>query len=49
MVSKTIMGGGAILLAILIALTQVLTLPSYLHYVWAAIALIWGIVSFAGK
>ena len=38
-----IMSGGAILLAILIALTTVFRWPSWLNYIWAALALIWGV------
>lgn len=49
MVSKTMMGGGAILLAILIVLTVVLSLPETLHYIWALVALVWGILTFMDK
>jgi len=46
MVSKTIMGGGAVLVAILIALTTMLEWPAATNYVWAALVLIWGIIAF---
>lgn len=36
--------GGAILLAILIALTAGFKWPNWLNYIWAALALIWGIM-----
>lgn len=39
-------GAGAILLAILIAATEGLKWPSWLHYVWAVAALLWGIIAF---
>jgi len=39
------MGGGAILLAVLIAATEVLGWPRKTHYVWAALSLIWGIIA----
>ena len=52
---KFIMGGGALLVAVLITLTQYMgwddslskigwTVP--LNYIWAALVFIWGIVSF---
>lgn len=44
--SKVMMGGGAILVAIAMALTQYLGLPGYLHYVWAGLVLIWGFTAF---
>lgn len=37
------MGGGAIFVAILMALTQYWGLPGYLHYVWAVLVLVWGL------
>ena len=45
--SDTFFGGGAILMGILIALTSVLKWPARLNYVWAALAIIWGVVAFA--
>lgn len=46
MVSKGMMGGGAILVAILLAATEGMQLPGYLNYIWAALILIWGIMAF---
>ncbi len=46
MFSKGVMGGGAIIVAILIALTTYMSWPDYLHYIWAVIVLLWGIMSF---
>ncbi len=43
MMSKGIMGGGAVFVAIMMTLTQYLNLPGYLHYVWAVLVLVWGI------
>lgn len=39
------MGWGAILLSIFMVLTVVLKLPSWLHYVWAAMVLVSGLLS----
>lgn len=47
MSSKIIMGSGAILAAVLIALTELLNWPGYLQYVWALLIAIWAIVIFA--
>lgn len=41
--SKKMMGGGAIFIAMVIALTQYLGLPGYLHYIWAVLVLVWGL------
>ena len=46
MVLAVIAGGGPILLAVLIAATQLLKWPSWLHYIWAAMIFIWGIIAF---
>ncbi len=40
--------GGAILLAVLIALSTFFNWPRKLDYLWAAIALIWGILGALG-
>lgn len=40
------MGGGAILLGVLIAAGTHLKWPNWTNYLWAALALIWGIMSF---
>lgn len=46
---KMVAGGGAILLGGLIAATVALNLPNQLHYVWAILALSWGILILMGK
>ena len=43
---ESVMGGGAILIALLIAATQLLKWPKWLNYVWAVIILIWGVLAF---
>ena len=43
---ENIFGGGAILLGILIAATVVLKWPNWVHYLWAALAIIWGVIAF---
>ncbi len=45
MVLQTVMASGAILLAVVIALTTFLKWPTWLNYIWAALALIWGIAA----
>ncbi|MBI2549780.1 hypothetical protein HYV83_01200 [Candidatus Woesearchaeota archaeon] len=44
--ANPIFGAGAILLAILIAATEGLKWPRWLHYAWAAVSLVWGIAAF---
>jgi len=44
--SKSMMGGGAIFVAIAITLTQYFGLPGYLYYVWAVLVLVWGLKAF---
>lgn len=39
------MGGGAIVLAALMAATVLFKWPNWLHYIWAAIALLWGLLA----
>jgi hypothetical protein len=46
MLSKGMMGGGAVLVAILIAVTELMSWSGSLHYLWALLVLIWGIMSF---
>lgn len=46
---KKIMGGGAIVVGILIALTTFQGWSDNLQYLWAALVLIWGIIAFTGK
>ena len=43
MVLETFASGGPIFLGLLIALTTALKWPNWLNYVWAAIALLFGI------
>ena len=45
MLSKTQMGWGAIVVGVLIALTQLFGWSGNLHYLWAVLVLIWGIVA----
>lgn len=47
--SKTMMGVPAVVVGILIAATQYLSLPGYLQYVWALLVLLWGIIALASK
>ena len=42
--SRNVMGAGAIAVGILIAITEYMSLPGYLNYLWAVLALIWGIL-----
>ena len=42
--SKGMMGGGAVLVAVLMALTQLMGWAGYLNYIWAALVLIWGLM-----
>lgn len=46
MLSKSVMGWGAVIVAILMALTQALSWTGSLNYLWAALVLIWGFLSF---
>tara|TARA_Y100000310_G_C20691915_1_gene822848 strand:- start:2194 stop:2340 length:147 start_codon:yes stop_codon:yes gene_type:complete len=48
MLSKNVMGGGAILVAVLMALTVAMGWSSSLHYLWAAVVAIWGILWLKG-
>ena len=36
------MGYGAVLVGVLIALTEFMSWPGYLNYVWAVLVLAWG-------
>lgn len=45
MASKNVMGYGAILLAVLVALTQAMSWSGSLNYLWAVLALVWGIMA----
>ena len=44
MALETLFAGGPILLGVCIALTKALKWPDWLHYVWAAIAFVFGMV-----
>ena len=46
--NKQVMGWGAIILAVLIALGEMLTWPGWTNYLWAALSLIWGIMWLSG-
>ncbi|MDP3726410.1 MAG: hypothetical protein Q8R36_04410 [bacterium] len=46
MMSPDLFGGGAILLGVLIAAGTALRWPVWTNYVWAAVALLWGIFPF---
>ena len=37
--------GGPILLGVLIGLTEVLKWPRWVHYIWAVIAILWGLMA----
>jgi hypothetical protein len=42
---KKTMGWGAIVVGVLVALTEFMTWPGYMNYVWAILVLIWGITA----
>lgn len=42
---ESLAAGGPIVLGILIAITTALKWPSWVQYLWAAIAILWGVVS----
>ncbi len=46
MIFQTVIASGAIILAVVIGLTTFLKWPTWLNYIWAALALIWGIAVF---
>ncbi|MBI2044106.1 hypothetical protein HYT24_01960 [Candidatus Pacearchaeota archaeon] len=46
MLSKEMMAGGAVLVGVLIAITQYMGWSGTLNYLWAALVLILGIVEF---
>ncbi len=47
--SKTVMGVPAVVVGLLIALTQYMGLPGYLQYVWAVLVLLWGVLALSSK
>ena len=49
MLSKGIMGWAAVVAGVLIALTEFMEWQGYLHYIWAVLVLIWGIVALNSK
>lgn len=49
MASKLMMGGGALFLAAAIAATQYLKLQGELNYLWAGLALVWGLIVLMDK
>jgi len=44
MAAETLMAGGPILLGVLIALTNALKWPQWLQYIWAGVAIVFGVV-----
>lgn len=36
---------GPIVLGVLIAATNALKWPNWLHYIWAAVAILWGVIA----
>lgn len=44
MAFETLMAGGPVLLAVAIAVTAALDWPKWLHYIWAAIAFLFGVI-----
>ena len=49
MSAKTILGAGAILDGVLILVTEYFGFPGALHYLWASLAIIWGVLIFNQK
>ncbi len=48
MLSKSVMGWGAIFVAVAMALTVLMGWPSSVHYLWAVIVLAWGVMWLKG-
>lgn len=44
--NKSMMGWGAVIVGILIILSEVLTWPSWTSYLWGILVLLWGLMSF---
>jgi len=42
---KKMMGGSAIVVGGLIALTEFMSWPAYLNYVWAVVVAVWGVMA----
>ncbi|MEK6914370.1 MAG: hypothetical protein AABW83_01855 [Nanoarchaeota archaeon] len=49
MLSREVMGGGAVVVGILLALTELMQWPGSLNYIWATLVLIWGILWLSKK
>ena len=49
MLSKQYMGWGAILLAVVMAVVEMMGLTGSLTYLWALIVLVWGVMALKGK
>jgi len=49
MASKEIIAGGPVLLGVAIALTEYMQWNGSLHYLWAAVAVVWGIWAYMQK
>ncbi|MEK7548834.1 MAG: hypothetical protein AAB499_02970 [Patescibacteria group bacterium] len=47
METNTFAAGGPIFLGVLIALTVALKWPNWVHYLWSALAIIWGVIALA--
>lgn len=43
--SKTMFGVPAVVVGVLIAVTQYLSLPGYLQYLWGGLVLVWGLLA----
>jgi len=48
MLSKGMMAWGAIIVGVLIALTEFMTWSGSLNYLWAVLVLVWGLMAFKG-
>jgi hypothetical protein len=46
--NKSMMGWGAIIVGVLMILTEVMAWPGYLNYIWSVLVLIWGAMAFKG-
>lgn len=45
MLSKSQMGWGAVVVGVLVALTEFMAWPGNLNYLWAVLVLVWGYLS----
>lgn len=46
MASKMMVAGGPVLLGVLIALTQYMDWNGSLHYLWALVSIVWGLMAY---